>query len=81
MERDRGRPDRRGVERELQERATEEERQRRGPTPTEDVMERALEIEPGVEQHAGEDPGVAADPERERTGPGPEHDPDQGEPE
>lgn len=45
------------VERELEEHATDEERQRRGSTPREDVLERALEIEPGVEQHAGEDPG------------------------
>jgi hypothetical protein len=42
-------------------------------------VERALEVGPGVEQHAGEDPGVASDPER--VGPGPPHDPDRGEPE
>jgi hypothetical protein len=42
-------------------------------------MERALDVEPGVEQHAGEDPGVASDPGR--AGPGPAHDPDRGEPE
>lgn len=79
MERDRGEAGRQGVERELRERATEEEREWRGSTPTEDVMERALEVEPGVEQHAGEDPGTAAEPER--TGPPPPHDPDRGEPE
>ncbi len=79
MERDRDEAERRGVERELQQRATEEERRWRGSTPPEDVMERALEIEPGVEQHAGEDPGVASDPERAE--PPPPHDPDRGEPE
>lgn len=65
MERERDEAERQRVERELRERATEEERQWRGSTPPEDVMERALEIEPGVEQHAGEDPGVAPDPERD----------------
>jgi hypothetical protein len=45
------------VERELKERSTEERRQRSGAMPTEDVLEKALEIEPGVERHAGEDPG------------------------
>lgn len=79
MERDRGEAKRQGVERELRDRATEEEREWRGSTPTEDVMERALEVEPGVEQHAGEDPGTSAEPER--TGPPPAHDPDRGEPE
>lgn len=79
MERDRDQAKRQGVERELQERATEEERQWRGSTPREDVLERALEVEPGVEQHAGEDSGAtyeAPPPEA-----GPPHDPDQGEPE
>jgi hypothetical protein len=51
------------VERELRERATEEKRQGSGSTPTEDVIERALEVEPGVEWHAGEDAGEV--PERE----------------
>jgi hypothetical protein len=50
-------PNRPDVERELSERATEEIRQRSGSTPTEDLLERALEIEPGVEWHAGEDAG------------------------
>jgi hypothetical protein len=45
------------VQRELERRETDEERQRRGSTPPEPVIERALEIEPGVEQHAGEDAG------------------------
>jgi hypothetical protein len=45
------------IERELKEHATEEERQRRGSTPSEDVMKRALDVEPGVEWHAGEDAG------------------------
>jgi hypothetical protein len=45
------------IERELEEHATEEERQRRGSTPSEDVMKRALDVEPGVEWHAGEDAG------------------------
>jgi hypothetical protein len=45
------------VERELAEHRTEESRQRRGSMPPEHVVEQALEIEPGVEQHAGEDAG------------------------
>ncbi len=45
------------VERELERERTEESRQYRGSTPPEHVIERALEIEPGVEQHAGEDAG------------------------
>ncbi len=45
------------IERELAERETDEARQRRGSTPRERDVERALEIEPGVEQHAGEDAG------------------------
>jgi hypothetical protein len=59
------------VERELRERATEERRQGSGSTPTEDLMERALEVEPGVEWHAGEDAGEVPDredEEREGTG-------------
>jgi hypothetical protein len=60
------------VERELDGRATEERRQRSGSTPTEDVMERAMELdpdvfplehEPGVEWHAGEDAGEVPDPD------------------
>ncbi len=51
-------PTKRGdVERELEEQATDERRQSRGSTPTEDTVERALDVEPGVEQHAGEDAG------------------------
>ncbi len=68
MERDRGEAERQRVERELRERATEKERQWRGSTPPDDVMERALDVEPvepGVERHAGEDPGVAPEPEPE----------------
>lgn len=45
------------VERDLEAQATDEQRQRSGSTPTEDVVERALDVEPGVEQHAGEDAG------------------------
>jgi hypothetical protein len=53
------------VERELDGRATEETRQRSGSTPTEDVMERAMELEyeSGVEWHAGEDAGEVPDPD------------------
>jgi hypothetical protein len=51
------RGERADVERELRERATEEERQRRGSTPDEGLLERALDVEPGVEQHMGEDAG------------------------
>jgi hypothetical protein len=82
MERDRDEAERQGVERALGERATEEDRQWRGSTPAEDVMERALEVEPrepGVEWHAGEDPGDAS--EAGPAGTGPAHDPDRGEPE
>lgn len=50
-------PERKDVERELEGHATDEERQRRGSTPTEDGVERALEVEPGVEWHSGEDAG------------------------
>lgn len=59
-------PSRRGekaaVERALEERETERVRQSSGSTPTEDVLERALDIEPGVERHVGEDPGGVPDP-------------------
>jgi hypothetical protein len=54
--------DREAVERTLEERANERTRQSSGSTPTEDVLERALEIEPGVERHMGEDPGGVPDP-------------------
>jgi hypothetical protein len=54
--------DRRDVERELGERATDEKRQSSGSTPSEETMRRAMEIEPGVEWHAGEDAGEV--PER-----------------
>jgi hypothetical protein len=47
--------ERKDVERELAERATEEKRQWSGSTPTEDVMERALEQESGAERAEGED--------------------------
>ena len=36
------------VERDLEAQATDEQRQRSGSTPTEDVVERALDVEPGV---------------------------------
>jgi hypothetical protein len=51
------RASREDVERDLERDRTEESRQSRGSTPPEHVIERALEIEPGVEQHAGEDAG------------------------
>lgn len=59
---------REAVEREIEERNTEASRQWRGSTPPERVVERALEIEPGVEQHAGEDAGEVPrdDEDRER---------------
>jgi hypothetical protein len=74
MEREPDEGKRQDVERELEERATDEERQQRGSTPPEDVMDRALEVEPGVEQHAGEDAGAVAIP------PPAPHDPNRGEP-
>ncbi|HEX9399471.1 MAG TPA: hypothetical protein VF912_05120 [Anaeromyxobacter sp.] len=52
-----GRDERGEVERELGKEETDEKRQRRGSTPAERVVERALDLEPGVEQHAGEDAG------------------------
>jgi hypothetical protein len=58
---------RQDIEREIGEHATDEERQRRGSTPTEDVVERALEHEPGVEWHAGEDAGEVPDREDEES--------------
>jgi hypothetical protein len=58
---------RQDIERELEEYATDEERQRRGSTPTEDVMERAMETEPGVEWHAGEDAGEVPDRDEEES--------------
>jgi hypothetical protein len=55
------------VRRELEAQRTDAARQRRGSTPPEHVIERALEIEPGVEQHAGEDAGeVPREDEDER---------------
>lgn len=53
-----GRDARAEIERELAERETDEApRQSRGTTPSERLVERALEVEPGVEVHAGEDAG------------------------
>jgi hypothetical protein len=60
MRKRRGPGEREEVARELDERTSEEVRQRSGSTPREDVLERALDIEPGVERHAGEDPGSLA---------------------
>jgi hypothetical protein len=57
-----GRGDREAVERELAERENERTRQGSGSTPPEDVLERALDVEPGVERHAGEDPGGVTEP-------------------
>jgi len=51
------RREREALERALEERSTEQRRQSSGSTPPEQLIERALEIEPGVEQHAGEDAG------------------------
>lgn len=53
----RGPGEREELSRALDERRKEEVRQRSGSTPTEDVLERAFDVEPGVERHAGEDPG------------------------
>jgi hypothetical protein len=55
--------DRRDVERELGKRAADEKRQSGGSAPDEETMRRALETEPGVEWHAGEDAGEV--PERD----------------
>jgi hypothetical protein len=44
-------------------RAHDEKRQRGGTAPAEGVPERALELEPGVEWHAGEDAGEVPDSE------------------
>jgi hypothetical protein len=52
-----GRDERAEIERALAERETDEARQSRGTTPPERLIERALEVEPGVEVHAGEDAG------------------------
>ena len=57
MAKRKGPGEREDVARELDERRREEVRQRSGSTPTEDVLERAFDVEPGVERHAGEDPG------------------------
>ncbi len=56
---------RREIQRQLAERGTEQRRQYSGSTPTEDVMERALENEPGVEWHAGEDAGEVPEADRD----------------
>jgi hypothetical protein len=61
------RSSRQDIERELAEHASDEERQRRGSAPTEDVIERALEPEPGVEWHAGEDAGEVPSREDEES--------------
>lgn len=49
--------ERAALERELEKVNTEESRQSRGSMPPERLVDRVLEIEPGVEQHAGEDAG------------------------
>jgi hypothetical protein len=49
--------DREALERALEERNTERTRRSSGSMPPEQLIERALDIEPGVEQHAGEDAG------------------------
>jgi hypothetical protein len=57
--------ERKDVERELEERATEEKRQWSGSTPTEDVMERALREEDGAERKdddSGDVPHTGANP-------------------
>jgi hypothetical protein len=57
--------DRKDVERELAERATEEKRQWSGSTPTEDVLERALSEEdapPRAEEDANDVPHTGGNP-------------------
>jgi hypothetical protein len=49
------------VQRELDEPARGEKRQQGGSTPAEDGAERVLDLEPGVEWHAGEDAGEVPD--------------------
>jgi len=51
------------VRRALDEREQEEKRQSSGSTPTEDVLDRALRLDDGVEWHAGEDAGEVPDSE------------------
>lgn len=69
MAKRKGPGDREKVARRLDERMSEEVRQRSGSTPDEDVLERAFDLEPGVERHAGEDPGSLPPepPEGERS--------------
>ena len=43
--------EREDIERELERHATDEERQRRGSTPSEDILERALQVEPGFGEY------------------------------
>jgi hypothetical protein len=45
------------------ERSREEKRRRSGAAPSEGVPRRAIEAEPGVEWHAGEDAGEVPDSE------------------
>ena len=60
--------ERTALERELERRSTEQRRQSSGSTPPEELVERALEIEPGVEQHAGEDAGQVPRDEEDGAG-------------
>jgi hypothetical protein len=55
--------DRDSARRAPDERLDDAKRERSGSTPTEEVVERALDVEPGVEWHAGEDAGEVPDPE------------------
>jgi hypothetical protein len=63
--------DRRDVERELGQRATDEKRQSSGSTPDEESMRRAMETGPGIEWHAGEDAGEVPDEDAPDTGANP----------
>jgi hypothetical protein len=56
-------PKDRDVERELTEREAEERRRGAAATPPEHAPERALDAEPGVEWHAGEDAGEVPAPD------------------
>jgi hypothetical protein len=56
-------PKNRDVERELSEREAEERRRGATATPPDHAPERALDAEPGVEWHAGEDAGEVPAPD------------------
>jgi hypothetical protein len=64
----------RDVERKSSERAAEKRRQGSGAMPPEDAAGRALEVEPGVEWHVGEDAGEVPSPEEAGDETAPERD-------